>query len=1123
MNIRKCSLVAALAATPLALCAQEAAPAPSPADTDEDTVVLSPFTVSESSDVGYAARETLGGGRFRTQYKDVSSQVNVMTAEFLSDVGVATLDEAFRFSMNVESENNYFNVQSGSATDTGNPTSPTGGNRTRGLTRSSITHDFFESYVPVDTYNTERFTFVSGANAILFGNGQAGGTIETGFTRADPRKAFGTFESRLNDQGGWRAHFNINQPIIKKTLAVRVAAMRGDEDATRTPSMQKSRRDYYAFTLQPLQQLRIHGYYEKVDIRKILTRPVLIQDKITPWLNSLSDDVRDQWLNTYDPSLLTGLDNSTINSTVSSSNQTKLRSALVAQGFTARNGTSSFGQFSAVSESRVQAVLSADGVSSVPITNWYATAHSEGPEQFGNRAEINNDWSITDPSLYPNMLNFMGNGSQNRQRSEIRGMIVEFNPIKDLTLEFGINLEQWEQPYVDWLQYGQAELHMDINQYLPAAWSGSSVPTRVLNPNFGRYYLSAQPTGGEVANLKEEKRVTALYKLDFTQNKGWSRHLGMHYLTAGWSRQVNQKYEQVVNGGARIISDNTFTTNPASRDINNTNRQYLFRYYIDSPSANPTGNYWLNLPVDPWNPGTIGTDSAGNDVVVAMHTLPYDEYAKSQGLRSGQKQSDSVMASVMSTWFKGRIITTFGVRRDNNQFTNWAGTSQQPRWDGDNNTWFYPTAETPLPSRLNNAPYMDWRALRHAPEYNRLGSTFREDNQYSRLTGIVVHPTEWLTLSYNKAFTSYATDYIRRSMNSEGVPTLDDGRTKDYGITLSLPNDKLSLRLVKYESNLLGRSSSYRDTGVGSPNAKGIRDLIPYVERSYQIATGSKPGNDFAWHYYTDDVADATIPSWSGSGTPSSFGGPRDNFDVISDRTSKGYEATLTANPIEGLRVSLSAAKNETVENNIAKAYFDFIDARIADWESQPDAPIMVNSTSGVVATSHTIQSFMRDWVVPQLNFLKMMEGIPNPSERKYRINFTTRYGWNKGALKGAFLGTSAIYRSRGGIGTGYRAATEEDIVYNYNGVASPQTTLVPDFNQLLTSPSTMTWDFFAGYSFKIAKGKIQWRIQLNVKNLFDEDSLIPLRAQLIDGKQFNTTFNTAEPRQFLLTNSFKF
>lgn len=73
-----------------ALRAQTAPAAPAPAKPDDaakdEAVVLSPFQATAESDQGYAARETLAGTRFKSELKDVPSQVSVMTKEFLDDI-----------------------------------------------------------------------------------------------------------------------------------------------------------------------------------------------------------------------------------------------------------------------------------------------------------------------------------------------------------------------------------------------------------------------------------------------------------------------------------------------------------------------------------------------------------------------------------------------------------------------------------------------------------------------------------------------------------------------------------------------------------------------------------------------------------------------------------------------------------------------------------------------------------------------------------------------------------------------------------------------------------------------------------------------------------------------------
>jgi hypothetical protein len=78
----------ALAATIPASAATAPAPAASPptesasAGSTEEALVLSPFSVTASSDVGYAATSTLGGTRLKSELRDVASQIDVMTVSW---------------------------------------------------------------------------------------------------------------------------------------------------------------------------------------------------------------------------------------------------------------------------------------------------------------------------------------------------------------------------------------------------------------------------------------------------------------------------------------------------------------------------------------------------------------------------------------------------------------------------------------------------------------------------------------------------------------------------------------------------------------------------------------------------------------------------------------------------------------------------------------------------------------------------------------------------------------------------------------------------------------------------------------------------------------------------------
>ena len=55
------------------------------AEKADQTVLLSEFTVKESSDIGYIASESVTGTRVATQIKDLPFSVSVITSEFMND------------------------------------------------------------------------------------------------------------------------------------------------------------------------------------------------------------------------------------------------------------------------------------------------------------------------------------------------------------------------------------------------------------------------------------------------------------------------------------------------------------------------------------------------------------------------------------------------------------------------------------------------------------------------------------------------------------------------------------------------------------------------------------------------------------------------------------------------------------------------------------------------------------------------------------------------------------------------------------------------------------------------------------------------------------------------------
>src|SRR5262245_14858265 len=141
--------------------AQSPAQPATPASSD-DVIALSPFTVSDTDDKSWQATTTLIGSRTNQELAKLPVTVDVITSEFMRDLGAFSMEDAARFVAGVdvtprlESRNDDRLVY-------------------RGLSNSAMSRNFFTWYVPSDAYNVDRYDFNKGSNSMMFGDSPPGG------------------------------------------------------------------------------------------------------------------------------------------------------------------------------------------------------------------------------------------------------------------------------------------------------------------------------------------------------------------------------------------------------------------------------------------------------------------------------------------------------------------------------------------------------------------------------------------------------------------------------------------------------------------------------------------------------------------------------------------------------------------------------------------------------------------------------------------------------------------------------------------------------------------------------------------------------------------------------------
>lgn len=177
-SLRAACLVALTAAA--GLRAQSAAPAPSLEDKDKP-LVLSPFVVDSSQDKGYRATNSISGSRLNTPIKDLPMSLEVITSEFIKDIGATDLRQALTYSAGIVTESQSdFAPDINSVTD--DPQGITGSKeqtavKIRGFSSLETLRNGYRRSSASDSINIDRVEVVRGPSALLYGVGNVGGIV----------------------------------------------------------------------------------------------------------------------------------------------------------------------------------------------------------------------------------------------------------------------------------------------------------------------------------------------------------------------------------------------------------------------------------------------------------------------------------------------------------------------------------------------------------------------------------------------------------------------------------------------------------------------------------------------------------------------------------------------------------------------------------------------------------------------------------------------------------------------------------------------------------------------------------------------------------------------------------
>ncbi|WP_158277640.1 TonB-dependent receptor plug domain-containing protein [Opitutus sp. ER46] len=1031
----------------------------------EDVIELSPFQVTETRDRGYQATTAVSGTRLNTNLSDLAASLSVVTKQQIEDTASTDINDIFKYELSTEGTSQWtnFTVDRGVVTDKV-ASDPAGSTRMRGLTSANIALNGFGVSLPLDTYDVESIEISRGPNSTVFGLGNTGGGINIIKGHANTTRDVTSFATRGDSYDGYRGNFDINRVLIRNKLAVRIYGLYEDKGYVRKPSDDITRRLEAAMTYRPFRNTSIYASFESY--RNTNNRPNSItpRDMVSDWVNSGKP--------TWDP----------VNQTVHLANGTAIT------GVTTAKESTMLPYGLAVSDSSFQGTpnnyINPDGsigmleIARMPGSTGTGPANTAGTARLlysGNYYLRNSSayplyqpLGVSDKSIYdwtsvnlqaPNFQRVSGETSQGQIEQVI--LNTARNSLAAQAAWLYERISTYDRRF---LGTGGSALapYIDVNE------------TRLdgtRNPYFLRTYLMGySPSTTLSRNNTESYRATLAYQLDLSHERSWLRWLGKNRFTGFAEYRGNQ-------GGSLGYQDAAVSTSAWMGTVTSRNAnayKTYARYYVgdangqnvdSAPAANLAAPY--SLPLRYYNAVT------GQWVT---ESTTYDLYYRAN------RPTKRILGTSGGVWqgyfFQDRIIPLVGYRRDSNR-TREADTAISPTAATDG---YYDM--TPLYRYTANNWVM------------RKGQTHNE--------GVVVKPFRWLDLSYNQSnsFSPGSTTY-----DVWGQPLPDPkGKSKDYGFSLHLFDDKLTITAKQYETVDIGRATS---------------ELNTIVQRAMRMDRRSSSGDPGLTDWYITqlrtlhaDWTDAQLEAQSLKDTGADYAFLRSHINSghgdASDSYSRGKEIEITYNPTRYWRMKLTGSKETPINGQMSPAVQDYINSRWATWTTIKD-PVSGELWWTTAWSNGTIpRDFYTNNVNANLKLAIALQGKRRTQTREYHLSYLTSFSlaaisenrW----IKPIDIGGSVRWEDKASIGYLAGAADSDGIVRQY------------DPNKPVWQSGNTYCDLWTKYRLNFFRGKVRCTLQLNVNNVFENGRL---QAVAINPDGTPWAYRIIDPRQFILSAKF--
>lgn len=1059
-------------------------------------------------------------------------------------------------------------------------------NRVRGLAApdSAINYYPASARIPFDSYNTQSIEISRGPNSLLFGLGSPAGIVNQSTATAALNKNTNTVQLRTDQYGSYRGSIGINRSLIQDKLAIYVAALYNNQQFQRKPSVELTRRQYGAITYKPFKKTVLRGFAENYN--NYSNRPNFLtpRDFVTPWLQAGRPSYDPTTLRvTRDSGQVTGpylLDTRApgyVPGTLATTGALNLTtSPQFVPGITFENGTRPL--------ERIDGNNQADFFQRQPVLvvpSWTNPAQLavNNPSNYGftNQDPRYLTWSrqwttSTANAPIPTVNGVPGTyGTWNFAGVTDRGIydwkkynINQQNFAKTRSGHYNVDIEQqilpnlffnggWFRQDIDSVenftlsQLTGATLTVDTNVKLP---DGSA------NPYYGLPFVSDGPGPDTFfqAETDDNFRAMLAYELDFTKHDNWVQWLGHHRFLALWSDQIVdgriERWRNSISGGDTDAQLRYFPNPLLNNGWNlwNNPGQSIQRYfYLASPgdpqarvshSSGFYGNkgwetpYNSSVRVYNWGTGQFQQDQITEQILFADN-----------GSFRTYREVESLNLATQNYLFNERIVTTFGWRHDDYKARR-TGTGVIL---DDNGATLAPSLTPqqiydPVTGLVANPNFIMNRWLR----WDRLdGNTttvglavrpFKDISAIERRAGegsFLADFVRSLTLYYNRSSNFNPPQIAQTDYFYKPLPK-PSGKGKDIGLGWSMFNNKLVGRVSWFKTENSNERTSAAATLL-TRLAYGDTSLMQrWAEAVVRLRANPNAYNTRNWN--TDAVnplSEAQIQQvWSMLQLPVNYYANAGSVAGTQQSEAKGYELQLTYNPLPNWTMKVTGSKQETVFNNIAPQYDDWLAVRLPVWTAAtasdiPDftdadgiqyhlsnfwqgygysGDVRINSAAG----NTTSQNYFNNTVASQIGLAKAQEGAVAADQRKYHLSFLTNYAFTKGRLKGWSLGGSERWESKAVIG--YFGKVGDP--------TQPTNINIADVTRPVYDDGNYYTDLWIAYRRKVFGDKIGLKVQLNVNNVTESGGLRPIAVNF-DGTPW--AYRIVDSRQFVLTTTFDF